>query len=384
MSVSGKRTKVEETRKNRKAGKTRKVRKTGNVPESTLGNPNDPDGLVAYLNRHLDGLAIQNYSPETIRSRRYNLRLFLVWCDERSLTRPDEITRPILQSYQRYLYLYRKTNGEPLIFHTQHAYLVAVRGWFKWLARHNYILYNPASEIELPRLGMRLPQHVLTQPEVETVLNQTNTHDALGIRDRAILETLYSTGIRRAELINLKFDDIDFNQGTVMIRQGKGNKDRVVPISGCALKWIDKYLVEVRPELVSGMDERFLYLSKLSEPFTPARLTQLVRGYIKSASIKKTGSCHLFRHTMATLMLERGADLRFIQEILGHANMNSTQVYTRVSIVKLKEVHSATHPGAGLEKRQNKQEENKAEESESQKETLQAVLAAEFVEEPEA
>ncbi|MEJ1334504.1 MAG: site-specific tyrosine recombinase XerC [Candidatus Sedimenticola sp. (ex Thyasira tokunagai)] len=359
-------------------------RKGAILPKPIIGDPNDPDGMVAYLNRYLDWLQIQNYSKATIKGRDHYLSVFIIWCDERSLKRPNEITKPILERYQRHLYLHRKKDGEPLSFRSQHTHLVPIRAWFKWLTRQNHILYNPASELDLPRLEKRLPKHVLSQPEVETVLNQADINDALGIRDRAMLETLYSTGMRRMELIGLKLYDIDVDRGTVMIRQGKGKKDRMIPIGERALAWIDKYLIEVRPELVTGIDEGVLYLTNLSEPFTPNRLTQLVRNYVQSAEIGKTGACHLFRHTMATLMLEHGADIRFIQEMLGHADVSTTQIYTQVSIRQLKEIHTATHP-ARLEKQKEKPSTNDAEqgENEEQADELLSALAAEDEDDPE-
>jgi integrase/recombinase XerD len=130
-----------------------------------------------------------------------------------------------------------------------------------------------------------------------------------------------------------------------MIRQGKGNKDRLIPIGERALQWIAKYRDDVRPEIVSGANDDTLFLTHTGLPFTPQHLSYLVREYIDKAKIGKSGSCHLFRHTMATLMLENGADIRFIQAMLGHSNLNSTQLYTHVSIRKLKDIHTATHPG---------------------------------------
>ena len=222
--------------------------------------------------------------------------------------------------------------------------MVPIRAWFKWLARQNYILYNPASDIEMPRLERRLPKHILTVEESEQIINQPDTTTPTGIRDRAILETLYSTGMRRMELINLKLFDIDPDRGTVMVRQGKGRKDRMIPIGERALKWIEKYQSDVRPELSTPNDEGILFLTHLSDAFTPNRLTQMVRDYIDAADIGKRGSCHLFRHTIATLMLENGADVRFIQAMLGHVSLETTQIYTQVSIRKLKDIHTATHP----------------------------------------
>ena len=309
-----------------------------------IGDINDPDSLYNSMRRFLQWQAEKNYSPKTIENREVYLRYFIQWCDERGLGQPQEITKPIIERYQRYLFLYRKKNGEPLSTRSQHVRVVPIRAWFKWLARQNYILYNPASDIEMPRLERRLPKHILTVEESEQIINQPDTTTPTGIRDRAILETLYSTGMRRMELINLKLFDIDPDRGTVMVRQGKGRKDRMIPIGERALKWIEKYQSDVRPELSTPNDEGILFLTHLSDEFTPNRLTQMVRDYIDAADIGKRGSCHLFRHAMATLMLENGADVRFIQAMLGHVSLETTQIYTQVSIRKLKDIHTATHP----------------------------------------
>jgi integrase/recombinase XerD len=304
----------------------------------------DPQGLAAYVMRYLEWLQVHNYAAPTVQNRQSYLGVFVAWCAERGLVSPKEITKPILERYQRSLYIHRKGNGDPLTFRAQHARLVPVRAFFKWCAKQNYLLYNPASEIELPRLEHRLPKHVLTITEVEQVMAQADTSEAMGLRDRAMLETFYSTGMRRSELMGLAVFDLDRERGTVMIRLGKGKKDRMIPIGERALRWIDRYQTQVRPELVIGRGNATLFLTQAGEAFTPDRLTQLVRGYVEAADTGKSGSCHLLRHTMATLMLENGADIRYIQAMLGHAELSTTQIYTQVSIRKLKEIHSATHP----------------------------------------
>lgn len=129
-----------------------------------------------------------------------------------------------------------------------------------------------------------------------------------------------------------------------MIRQGKGKKDRMIPIGERAIGWIERYLADARPALAGAPDDGTLFPSHMGESFSPNRLTQLVRDYIDTAELGKTGSCHLLRHTCATLMHENGADIRFIQQLLGHAELSTTQIYTQVSIRKLKEIHAATHP----------------------------------------
>lgn len=319
--------------------------KGASTAKPVIGDVRDRDSLYNHLLRFNAWQHEKNYSVATIETRDVYIRYFLIWCDERGLARPQDITKPILERYQRYLFLYRKEDGQPLTTRSQHTRITPLRAFFKWLARNNHILYNPASELELPRLERRLPKHVLTIREAETVLAQPDLGTPTGIRDRAMLETLYSTGMRRMELLALHMHDMDADRGTVMIRQGKGKKDRMIPIGERALAWIAKYCDDVRPELASGGDDGTLFLSHLGEAFTPNRLTQLVRDHVNAAGIGKSGACHLFRHTMATLMLENGADIRFIQAMLGHADLSTTQIYTQVSIRMLKDIHTATHPG---------------------------------------
>jgi len=313
--------------------------------KQVIGDVRDTNSLYHHLQRFNAWQAEKNYSTATIEGRDLYLRYFLLWCEERGLSRPQDITKPIIERYQRHLFLHRKDDGQPLSTRSQHTRITPLRAYFKWLARQNYILYNPASELELPRLERRLPKHVLSIKEAEAVLAMPDLSLSTGIRDRAILETLYSTGMRRMELIGLHLHDIDTERGTVMIRQGKGKKDRMIPIGERALEWVAKYRDDVRLELATGEDDGSLFLTNLGEAFTPNRLTQLVRDHVNAAKTGKTGSCHLFRHTMATLMLENGADIRFIQAMLGHANLETTQIYTQVSIRKLKDIHTATHPG---------------------------------------
>jgi integrase/recombinase XerD len=313
-----------------------------------LVSSGDPRELVPLLAVFLEHLAMKNYSPATVTQTDWNLCHFASWCQERALMRPEEINKPILDRYQRFLFHYRSKNGRPLSFRAQHLRLSAIRLFFRWLTKNNYLLMNPASEIELPRIERRLPKHILTVSEAEKVIALPDIHMPLGIRDRAILETLYSTGIRRTELTRLRLYDIDTERGTLMVRQGKGKKDRLIPIGKRASLWIEKYALDIRPSVVSSPDDGTLFLTATGYPFSPDMLGHVVRDYVEKAQLGKTGACHLFRHTMATLMLEGGADVRFIQQMLGHASLETTQIYTHVSIKKLKEIHEATHPGSKL------------------------------------
>jgi integrase/recombinase XerD len=305
------------------------------------------ESLDLLLDKYLQHLAVKGFSESTLRVRRVYMEMFLSWCRRTRITTPTQVTRTSLETYQRYLFQYRKKNGQPLAVASQHSRLAPLKVWFKWLAYRKYVVRDPAAELELPRVGYKLP-NVLNKEEAERVLSQPNG-EPLGIRDRAMLEMLYSSGLRRMELLHLKLYDVDQKHGLVTVREGKGKRDRVVPIGERALAWLDIYLNTLRPEIAKKPDDGVVFLTSNGVPFTPNHLSWLARQYVKSAAIGKNGACHIFRHTMATLMLEGGADIRYIQAMLGHVRLDTTQIYTHVSIRKLKQVHEATHPAARLD-----------------------------------
>ena len=305
--------------------------------------------MELLMREHLNALQVRGYSENTVRSRQVYLRFFIEWAYEHGLREPIEVTRPVLERYQRYLFFYRKKNGEPLTFRSQHTRLVPLRVWFRWMTRQNHILHNPASEIELPKLGRSLPKNIFSASEVEQIMQFCDVTDPIGLRDRAIREVLYSTGLRRMEMIALKLYDLEFDRGLILVRQGKGNKDRYVPIGERAIAWLEKYIRESRQQLAIEPDDMTVFVTAQGEPFSRGHLSYAVRERIDAAKLGKTGSCHLFRHTMATLMHENGADIRFIQQMLGHEDLKTTQIYTQVAIRTLQQVHAATHPAALLE-----------------------------------
>jgi integrase/recombinase XerD len=249
------------------------------LPPAIAGDRADLTGFPRLTEEFCDHMAARGYSPRTIGNRRFMLSYLVTWLAERGITRPAEVTRPVLESYQRWLYHYRKKNGEPLSFRSQSQRLLAVRAFYKWAARQRHVLHNPASEIELPRAERRLPRPALTAAEAELVLAQPDLDDPIGVRDRAILEVFYSTGIRRSELAGLAVTDIDHDRQTVLVRQGKGRKDRLIPIGPRALAWAGKYLAEIRPKLaVAGADDGTLLLTGEGMPFGLDALTRLASG----------------------------------------------------------------------------------------------------------
>jgi integrase/recombinase XerD len=312
------------------------------------GDVEDGDALIHWARRFVEHLRVRNYAERTLVTTNGYLRLFCEWAEDRSLTRPAQITKPIVEAYQRWLFYFRRPSGKPLSFLAQRTRLHKLRVFFKWLAKTNVIPSNPAADLEMPRIEKRLPRVVFTESEVLKVLEQPDTTDVLGLRDRAMMEVLYSTGIRRFELANLELYDVDAARGTLTVRQGKNRKDRVVPIGERALAWVRRYLDEARSLLVATPEHPTLFLDERGDKLNLMQLTPLMRGYIDAAKLGKSGACHVFRHTMATLMLEGGADVRHIQEILGHSQLSTTAIYTRVSIRHLKAVHDATHPAAKL------------------------------------
>lgn len=325
-----------------------------------LEAPTAPDSLAAWMRRYLEALEVAGFGNDLLRARRQALTVFLEWASERDLQRPGEVTRPILERYQRHLFYLRKADGAPLTLMRQWLLVDHLRQWFRWLVKQNHLPTNPASDLDMPKVPRTILPEPLEAHEVEAVLAQPDVEDVQGLRDRAILELLYSTGLRRAEAMRLSVYDIEPLRGIVRVRQGKGRKDRVVPIGERALAWVQRYLDEARPQLAADAQERTLFLNRFGRPFQGNGLGAMARRYIEAAGIPKRGACHLFRHAMATQMLEHGADVRYIQAMLGHEDLDSTQVYTHVSIAKLQAVHAATHPAAKLARKQNAKSEEPA------------------------
>jgi len=312
----------------------------------------DNNTLSYWQSQYLESIRMNNYSPNTVYSNGRYIGYFVQWCGDRELHHPEDITPPVLERYRRYLYHYRTKTGQPLKQRTQLGYLVPVRALFRWLTKRKVLVYNPAAEIELPRPEHHLPKDILKPAEVELVINQVDITEPLGLRDRALLEVLYSTGLRRAEVTALTLNNVDYDQGMVMVRQGKGRKDRCIPIGDRALAWLHKYLSDRRPYLKYAHNHEEIFLSVNGLPMHNGDVARRVRHYVKQAELGKEGACHMFRHSMATAMLDNGADIRHIQLILGHASLKTTQIYTQVSNRALKDVHSKTHP-ARLEKEEN-------------------------------
>lgn len=300
-----------------------------------------------YLKSWLQDLKRQSKADLTIYGYQKHVTLFINWCEERDILSITAVSKSILESYARYLTKAPLAkNGHPLQAISQQSRLIPVRLFFNWLSENRLLVYNPAKELMLPKEPKTRLRDTLSVAEMEALLATCNLKTDLGVRDRAMMEILYSTGIRKKELIGLKPEDINFAEGILKVTEGKGDKQRLVPIGERALAWTQKYIEEVRDPLVyNKVCDENLFLSQTGKVLR--HLGDIIAEHKKKAGINKKGRSHLFRHSMATLMLKNGADIRAIQEILGHAMLKTTQRYTHLCIDHLKEVHTRTHPAKG-------------------------------------
>ena len=301
--------------------------------------------MEPLANKYRDHLITLNYAKKTVLGHVFYLNRFLAWLREIGIDQLTAVTKDNVRDYQTDLFEEINAHtGRPNTVTYQNKGLQVVKTFFRFLIENDYLVGDPAKSVPYARAPQRLPRSILTQPEMKKLLHAPDTKTVLGYRDRTMLEVLYSTGIRKEELNNLLLTDIDYNDGIIRINQGKGRKDRVVPIGKIACRYLENYIKAVRPSLIKNPYDNHLFLSMKGNKLSKNMLWQTVKKYAGAAKIKKTISPHTFRHTCATLMLRNKANIRHIQELLGHASLDSTQVYTSVSITDLKEVHSKCHP----------------------------------------
>ena len=317
-------------------------------------------GLDTHIQAFLQSLTARAYSTASTDAHRWALRQFSDWAKQNSHTQIEHLTRAHLTEYQHYLFHYRSPRGnQPLVINTQVARLGCVRRLFAWLCRQNLIPANPAADLDLPRKQTRALPKALSPKEINLLLAIPNTAQPFGLRDRAMLELLYASGIRRTELSQLDLGDYDPTTHTLTIRRGKGGNFRRLPVGARAHSWMDKFLTESRPLFAHLPNETALFLSGYGTRITPAYLGNWIKKLLNRCGIDKPGSCHLFRHSCATHMHQGGADIRYVQEMLGHARLETTQIYTHVNIEALRQIHTRCHPHGQLPREEShKWEEN--------------------------
>ncbi len=307
--------------------------------------PQQRKKMDVVLAGYVDAMTAWNWSRKSIVSYEQNIRYLFDWlAAETDVTTLAEVAPETLASYQMALLSMEKKNGEHLAAGTQKQRIGAIRSFFRYLAEEGKLLTNPAASLQLPKQRKRLPQPLLTAKETIRLLDSIKTTTPLGLRDRAIVEVLYATGVRNAELRRLALADFDPAGETLTVVGGKGGKDRIVPLGPVASAIVGDYIAKARPQLVADPTTTNLFLTKNGRPLDALAVINAVRRHLKRAGIDKPIRPHRLRHACATHMLKGGADIRHIQKLLGHASLQTTQIYTRVEISDLKAVHRRFHP----------------------------------------
>jgi integrase/recombinase XerD len=223
--------------------------------------------------------------------------------------------------------------------------LAAIKAFYRFMTAEGYMDANPAEVVEAGTKGIKLPR-VLSEDEVVRLLNQPDITTAEGFRDRTMLEVLYATGMRVSELINLTLERVDLNMKYI-IAFGKGSKERIVPLGSVAAEFLQQYLEKVRPKLThEGRNTNIVFLAFGGHELTRQRFWQIIRAYGQKANINKALTPHILRHSFATHLLDNGADLRSVQELLGHSDISTTQIYTHLTNKRLRDIYAKAHPRA--------------------------------------
>jgi len=297
----------------------------------------------AALESYLKELRSAHYSSSLQDQARLVLPRLFSHLRENGLRDLRAVTPADLAAYARSLRSYTTKRGRPLAPASRIVFLSAIKRFFGNLSKRGLLLVDPARELALPR-DDRLPRRVLSETEARRLMAEPFPWSNTGKRDRAVLEVLYGTGIRMGECRRLEITDYDPARMTLLIRDGKGRKDRIVPVPVRATLALDLYLTEARPELVKRHREAGIFLSKYGRAISKSLLEMLVQTYARAAGIQPAVSPHTLRHTCATHLLQGGADVRHVQELLGHKRIHTTALYTRVAIADLREVIRRAHP----------------------------------------
>jgi len=291
-----------------------------------------------FLKEYLSVLSLEkNLSHNTVISYKNDITSFIAFLSSKNIDDPSQITYLHLSDF------FKQLNELGLSKTSAARYYSSLKGFFKYLFQSNYIKSNPIEKVETPKLSKNLP-NVLSINEVEKVLNQPDTNNKFGLRDKAILELFYACGVRISELLNLKISDLFFNEEMIRVF-GKGSKERLIPIGESAINWITNYLKNSRPLLMKKLkSENYVFLNSRGTKLSRMGVWKIVDRYVNEAGIKKEVHPHTFRHSFATHLLEGGADLRAVQEMLGHSDISTTQIYTHIDREYIKQVHKDYHP----------------------------------------
>ena len=300
--------------------------------------PDSSKRLNIFLKEYLSILKLEkNLSDNTVASYGNDINSFLQFVESRKIDDPSIIKQNHIADFFKSL----KELG--LSGRSAARYYSSIKGFFNYLFLSKYITENPIGKISSPKLAKNLPP-VLSVREIDLILSKPDTDNKLGLRDKAVLELLYACGTRVSELINIKISDLFFDDEVIRVF-GKGSKERIIPIGSSAIMWTNKYLKESRVLLMKKTkSENYLFLNNRGTKLSRMGVWKIVDRYVKETGLEKEIHPHTFRHSFATHLLEGGADLRAVQEMLGHADISTTQIYTHIDRDYIKQVHKEFHP----------------------------------------
>jgi integrase/recombinase XerD len=319
----------------------KKKKNSSNVHGSFVkrGGMNGADEKEKNINSFLIHLELEkSLSDNTINSYRFDLSKFKDFLDSSNISSFYFVDKDVITKFLADA----KNSGKAT---SKARMLSALRQFFKYLIRndkHDRMKLNPLEFFDSPKLGRKLPD-VLSVAEIDKILSQPDEHNTLGLRDKTVMEVMYACGLRVSEAIGLKLQNVLFNDEVIRVF-GKGSKERVVPIGKSALEWISLYITKSRSILSRPFSEDYLFLNWRGRKLSRMAIWDIISKYAKMARIQREVHPHIFRHSFATHLLEGGADMRSIQEMLGHADISTTQIYTHVDITYLKEIHKQFHP----------------------------------------
>lgn len=295
--------------------------------------------FLPYINEFLNFLSVERgLSPNTRAAYGTDLKKFAAYLEKEGVTELSQVTRKQITDFLM------AEKGNNISSRSLGRRLVALKMFFRFLVKERLLQTDATITLDSPKLWKTLPG-VMSIEEVEKLLQAPNLTDPLGIRDRAMLELLYASGLRVSELVGTKIQDVDLQVGFIRV-MGKGSKERIVPLGGKAIEWIGKYIQKVRPKLAGDAQSPYLFLTDRRTRLSRQEFWYRLKRYAAAAKIKKEISPHTLRHSFATHLLSNGADLRIVQEMLGHADISTTQIYTHIDANRLKSIHKQFHPRA--------------------------------------
>ena len=299
--------------------------------------PASPASLPPLVRDFLDALWLEDgLAQNTLHAYRCDLTAFATWLQQTH-------QRPLTDTQDTDIKAWFAAQRDVSKATTANRRLAALKRFFLWAKRQSHMQHDPCLTLKSARQPSRLPK-TLSEAQVEALLNAPNTLDTLGLRDRSMLETLYATGLRVSELVSLKLLEVDLNGGVLRVSMGKGGKDRLVPLGGEAVYWLQHYLNDARPLLLGPRRSDALFVTARAAAMTRQSFWLIVKKHAAHAGITAPLSPHVLRHAFATHLLNHGADLRVVQMLLGHADISTTQIYTHVARERLKSLHARHHP----------------------------------------